>query len=77
MADASEDHEGVGKFIEIQGLNTNMAAVAGLHTFLLREKKPTFSPSFKGHLGNLRSLHDQFLRVATGLKVFECVEMPH
>ena len=70
MADASEDHEGVGKFIEIQGLNTNMAAVAGLHTFLLREKKPTFSPSFKGHLGNLRSLHDQFLRVATGLKVF-------
>ena len=70
MADASEDHEGVGKFIEIQGLNTNMAAVAGLHTFLLREKKLTFSPSFKGHLGNLRSLHDQFLRVATGLKVF-------
>ena len=70
MADASEDHEGVGKSIEIQGLNTNMAAVAGLHTFLLREKIPTFSPSFKGHLGNLRSLHDQFLRVATGLKVF-------
>ena len=70
MVDASEDHEGVGKAIEIQGLSTSMAAVAGLHTFLLREKKPTFSPGFKGHLGNLKSLHDQFLRVATGMKVF-------
>ena len=70
MADASEDHEGVGKSFEIQGLDTNMAAVAGLHTFLLREKIPTFSPSFKGHLGNLKSLHDQFLRVATGMKVY-------
>ena len=70
MADASEDHEGVGKSIEIQGLDTNMAAVAGLHTFLLRENIPTFSPSFKGHLGNLKSLHDQFLRVATGMKVY-------
>ena len=70
MADASEDHAGVGKSIEIQGLDTNTAAVAGLHTFLLREKKPTFSPGFKGHLGNLKSLHEQFLRVATGMKVF-------
>ena len=70
MADASEDHKGVGKSIEIQGLDTSMAAVAGLHTFLLREKIPTFSPSFKGHLGNLKFLHDQFLRVATGMKVF-------
>ena len=70
MADASEDHEGVGKSIEIQGLDTNMTAVAGLHTFLLREKIPAFSPSFKGHLGNLKSLHDQFLRVTTGMKVF-------
>ena len=70
MADASEDHEGVGKAVEIQGLDTDMAAVAGLHTLLLREKKPTFSPGFKGHLGNSRSLHQQLRRVATGMKVF-------
>ena len=70
MADASEDHEGVGKSIEVQGLNANIAAVAGLHTFLLREKNPIFSPGFKGHLGNLKSLHEQFRRVATGMKVF-------
>jgi type I restriction enzyme S subunit len=47
-----------------------MQAVAGLHTFLLREKKSTFALGYKGHLGNLYSLHQQFLRVATGLKVF-------
>ena len=65
MADASEDLDGVGKSIEVQGLSTSTAAVAGLHTFLLREKNQTFSPGFKGHLGNLKSLHEQFLRVAT------------
>jgi type I restriction enzyme S subunit len=70
MADASEDLDGVGKSIEILGLDVGTAAVAGLHTFLLRERVPTFAPGFKGHLGNLKSLHDQFLRVATGMKVF-------
>jgi type I restriction enzyme S subunit len=70
MADASEDFDGVGKSIEILGLEESTAAVAGLHTFLLREKNPTFVPGFKGHLGGLKSLHDQFLRVATGMKVF-------
>ena len=70
MADASEDLDGVGKSIEISGLAEGMNAVAGLHTFLLREKEPTFVPGFKGHLGNLHSLHQEFLRVATGMKVF-------
>lgn len=70
MADASEDFEGVGKSIEIMGLAEGVSAVAGLHTFLLREKEKTFEPGFKGHLGNLKSLHNQYLRVATGLKVY-------
>lgn len=70
MADASEDFDGVGKSIEISGLQEGDKAIAGLHTFLLREKTPTFSPGFKGHLGKLKSLHQQFLRVATGMKVF-------
>ena len=70
MADASEDFDGVGKSIEVCGLEEGVAAVAGLHTFLLREKKPTFAPGFKGHLGNLKSLHNQFLRVVTGMKVY-------
>lgn len=70
MSDASEDYDGVGKSIEISGMCSDIKAVAGLHTFLLREKTPTFAPGFKGHLGNLHSLHQEFLRVATGLKVF-------
>ena len=70
MVDASEDFAGVGKSIEILGLNEGVTSVAGLHTFLLREKSPTFAPGFKGHLGNLKSLHEQFLHVAAGMKVF-------
>ena len=70
MADASEDFAGVCKSIEVLGLEADIHAVAGLHTFLLREKTPTFSAGFKGHLGNLNSLHQQLLRVATGLKVY-------
>ncbi|MCB1132923.1 MAG: restriction endonuclease subunit S [Verrucomicrobiae bacterium] len=70
MADASEDYDGVGKTIEIQGLDDDTDAIAGLHTFVLREKTPTFAPGFKGHLGNLKSLHEQYLRVATGMKVY-------
>lgn len=70
MADASEDYDGVGKTIEIQGLDDDTDAIAGLHTFAMREKTPTFAPGFKGHLGNLKSLHEQYLRVATGMKVY-------
>ena len=70
MVDASEDFEGIGKAIEIKGLKEKEEIIAGLHTFALREKLPIFAPGFKGHLGNLKFLHDQFLRIATGLKVY-------
>jgi len=70
MADASEDYDGVGKTVEIQGLEANINAISGLHTFVLRERTPTFAPGFKGHLGNMKSLHEQYLRVATGMKVY-------
>jgi len=70
MADASEDFCGVGKTIEISGLSGGVSAVSGLHTFLLRERDKTFELGFKGHLGNLKSLHEQYLRVATGMKVY-------
>ena len=70
MADASEDFDGVCKSIEVLGLSAGEKVVSGLHTFLLREKSPTFVPGFKGHLGNLKSLRDQYLRVMTGMKVF-------
>lgn len=70
MVDASEDYDGVGKAVEVIGLSQEVHAISGLHTFLLREKGNTYVPGFKGHLGNLASLHDQYLRVMTGMKVF-------
>ncbi len=70
MVDASEDFDGIAKAVEVSGLEEGTAAVSGLHTFLLREKVPTFASGFKGHLRNLHSLHQQLLRVATGMKVF-------
>lgn len=70
MADASEDTEGVGKAVEVCGLTGRDLAVSGLHTFLLREKTPTFVPGFKGHLGGAEFLRKQYLRVMTGMKVF-------
>lgn len=70
MADASEDFEGVGKSVEVSGLSQDQVAVSGLHTFLLREKKETFTPGFKGHLGASEELRRQYLRVMTGMKVY-------
>lgn len=70
LADASENFEGIGKAIEVVGLREGQKAVAGLHTFLLREKSEMFAPGFKGHLGGLQSLNENYLRVATGMKVY-------
>lgn len=70
IADASEDYDGVGKSVEVVGLDAPKMAVAGLHTFLLRDRAGFFAPGFKGHLGGLHSLHQEFLRVATGMKVY-------
>lgn len=70
MADASEDFDGVGKSVEVRGLRPDDIAVAGLHTFLLRERTPTFVPGFKGHLGGAEYLRKQYMRVMTGMKVY-------
>jgi type I restriction enzyme, S subunit len=70
MADASEDFSGICKAIEISGIDEDKSVVAGLHTFLLRDKNKEYSPGFKGHLGEAKFLHDQYVRVSVGLKVF-------
>lgn len=68
MADASEDIEGVGKSVEVSGLEGE--AVSGLHTYLLREKSSVFVPGFKGHLAASPHLRAQYARAMTGMKVF-------
>lgn len=70
MADASEDYDGVAKSVEVMGLRDGELAFSGLHTFLLREKQPTFAPGFKAYLGSAPELRKQYLRVMTGMKVF-------
>lgn len=70
IADVSEDYDGVGKSVEVLGLEPGVKAISGLHTFLLREKIPSFVLGFKGHLGNMKWLHEQYLKVATGMKVY-------
>jgi type I restriction enzyme S subunit len=70
VADASEDYSGICKAIEISGITNASTVVAGLHTFLLRDRVGAYVPGFKGHLGEAKYLHDQYVRVSVGLKVF-------
>lgn len=70
IVDASEDFDGIAKAVEVCGLQDGIGVVSGLHTFLLRERKPTYAPGFKGYLRDIKSVRDQLIRLATGMKVF-------
>ncbi len=69
MADASEDYEGVGKSVEIRNVQSNRL-IAGLHTFLLRDKDDTFVNGFKAYIRHYPFVKEQFSRLATGMKVY-------
>ena len=69
MVDASEDYEGVGKSIEISGLN-GQHVVAGLHTFLLRGNDAFLADGFKGYLQHMPMLKEALHRIATGTSVY-------
>ena len=70
FADASEDYDGVAKAIEITRLPANQDAVAGLHTFVLRERARAFAPGFKGYLAHSPAFRAQVVKAATGMKVY-------
>ena len=69
MADASEDYNGISKSIEIKNLE-NHKAVAGLHTFLLREKSGFVAKGYRGYIQDIKPVKVAIDRVATGLKVY-------
>lgn len=69
LCDASEDYDGVGKSVEIVNLD-DKKLIAGLHTFLLREKGNFFAPYFKGYVALNESVRKQFQKLATGTKVY-------
>ena len=71
IADASEDYEGVAKSVEVMGLIDEQLAVAGLHTYLLRQKNSSdLSDGFKAYIQHIPSVKLAIQRVATGLKVY-------
>jgi type I restriction enzyme S subunit len=69
MADASEDYAGIGKSVEVKNLG-NVKVIAGLHTFLLRDKNEVFVNGFKGYIHLTKFVKAQFDRLATGLKLY-------
>ncbi len=68
IADASEDYNDIGKAIEICDLSGEKI-VAGLHTFLGRDKTDQTSNGFKGYLLQVNSVRKQIQRFAQGISV--------
>jgi type I restriction enzyme S subunit len=69
MADASEDYAGIGKSVEVINVHANKV-VAGLHTFLLRDKSKVYVDGFRGYLHCIPAVKTTFDRLATGMKVY-------
>lgn len=69
MADASEDYEGIGKSVEVSNVGVRKV-VAGLHTFLLRDKDKRLSDGFRGYLHSIPVVKVSLDKMATGLKVY-------
>ena len=69
MADASEDYSGVGKSVEVKNVG-DIKAIAGLHTFLLRDVNGVFVNGFRSYIHTIRSVKKQFDELATGMKVY-------
>lgn len=69
MADASEDYSGIGKSIEVFNVGQHRV-VAGLHTYLLRDKYKRLSDGFRGYLHSIPKVKKIIDQLATGMKVF-------
>ncbi|ELN3182900.1 restriction endonuclease subunit S [Vibrio cholerae] len=69
MADASEDYAGIGKSVEVFNLGDRQI-VAGLHTFLLRDKSKALADGYRGYLHSIPAVKNSFDRLATGMKVY-------
>ena len=69
IADASEDYEGVGKSVEMRGVN-GKNVVAGLHTLLLRGREDALADGFKGYIQYIPDVRRKLRRIATGTSVY-------
>ena len=67
IADASEDYIDIAKSVEIK--NLEHTAVAGLHTFLLRDKGDYFADGYKGYILYEPWVAKELKKKATGISV--------
>lgn len=69
FVDASEDLAGVGKSLEITGVE-GIEAVAGQHTIAARFDKDVLADGFKGYLQHIPAFTNHLRRLAAGTKVY-------
>lgn len=69
MVDASEDLNGVGKSVEVQGI-ADTPVVAGLHTILCRGDDRVWAGGFKAYLQFIPAFRSALARVAAGTSVY-------
>ncbi|MCC6463119.1 MAG: restriction endonuclease subunit S [Saprospiraceae bacterium] len=69
MADASEDHTGIGEAVEIINLERKIA-VGGLHTIVLRDFVNATVPGFRAYLFASEKVRNELRKKATGTSVY-------
>lgn len=69
FADASEDLDGVGKSVELNGLG-QFEVVSGLHTIAIRFDKQVLADGFKAYLQFMPVFRQHLRRLAAGTKVY-------
>lgn len=69
MVDASEDLEGTGKSVEVQGIS-GKNVIAGLHTILCRGNPEQWARGFKAYLQFIPAFKLALTRIATGISVY-------
>lgn len=69
MVDASEDLDGVGKSVEVQGI-ADAPVVAGLHTILCRGDDGAWAGGFKAYLQFIPAFRTALARLAAGISVY-------
>ncbi|OGS04901.1 MAG: hypothetical protein A3G41_01800 [Elusimicrobia bacterium RIFCSPLOWO2_12_FULL_59_9] len=69
MADASEDYDGLGVAVEVCNVG-DQEIVAGLHTFLLRDRGGQFADGFRGYIQYIPAVRQRLIEAATGVSVY-------
>lgn len=69
MADASEDYEGVGVTVLVDGIGNNKV-VGGLHTFVLRDKEGLTNKYYRQYIFRNPLVRNKLQKIANGVSVY-------